>query len=875
MKRLISVLLTLALLVTAFAIVPVSAEDADKCFKEGEILYLRIENPADWADNAVLYANFTEYSREDNGGKSVVIAEADPEKYHPVKGLSYDEYRGAYAYTVTEKDAGAAAMRFWRGSDEKLWNCSVVLTAANCAEGLNTAVVTDWTDTGYLDTVNKFDLDAKINLSSAQGEPGEKFEINVTYNANKSANTSCEIFINNEKVSDGSSYDFTPEAAGVYVVTAKLFATHFSSGDFMSKAEVKASIIVGTSVVKAVVPDSLFAHASRGSKDTDAWVRWCDVGGTYYLFLPNSIREGDTVELYSSFSEAATLGETQIDANSIFDFSPKAEEEYKFSVGNAVCKVRFMYSYAESALFVNNTDDFNGMDFFSYLQQDKENFVAATGAYTHSIGTVTDVEIKKMKGRGNTSWNADKKGFNVTLKDAEQIAGMEKCKKFSLISNFQDAAMARNRILYDLSDAVGVPYASDSRMIDLYTNGNYQGTYQLCQKIDVGKNTLMSDISDKDYLDTETGKVKQYFSFVAEIDSSPSDDDFHFSVQNGNNLTIKSPELDADDPNLASVRGNIKGKFNTMFSKLESKAADIGNYIDLDSLAKVYLINELGKNWDSGASSFFLTYKPDKDGVYKFFASPVWDYDNSLGNAAGVERDLRNMGVTDYTLPTGWFSTKKNGYNGPNFLATAAKHSAVMKQVYKVWFEDFVPALDILNKNGIYEGELYSADAYRKIIKKSAEMNYMIWPLVTNTSWIADHSALQNWGVNYTYNEYGQITGADAQPFRSVKQYDQYTFDGQFDYMMDWLTSRAAWISGQYIEYYQPERPAPQVLKGDADFDGVVTILDATAIQRYLVDLREFNDDQKAAADTDGSGDVSIMDATRIQRYLAAFIDEL
>ena len=58
-------------------------------------------------------------------------------------------------------------------------------------------------------------------------------------------------------------------------------------------------------------------------------------------------------------------------------------------------------------------------------------------------------------------------------------------------------------------------------------------------------------------------------------------------------------------------------------------------------------------------------------------------------------------------------------------------------------------------------------------------------------------------------------------------------------------------------------------LRGDADGDGVVSVLDATAIQRRLVDLptASFNE---IAADVDGDG-LNIIDATSIQRYLADF----
>ena len=55
---------------------------------------------------------------------------------------------------------------------------------------------------------------------------------------------------------------------------------------------------------------------------------------------------------------------------------------------------------------------------------------------------------------------------------------------------------------------------------------------------------------------------------------------------------------------------------------------------------------------------------------------------------------------------------------------------------------------------------------------------------------------------------------------------------------------------------------------GDADCDGEITILDATAIQRHLASLETKAFDE-LAADADGDGEVTILDATAIQRWLA------
>ena len=60
----------------------------------------------------------------------------------------------------------------------------------------------------------------------------------------------------------------------------------------------------------------------------------------------------------------------------------------------------------------------------------------------------------------------------------------------------------------------------------------------------------------------------------------------------------------------------------------------------------------------------------------------------------------------------------------------------------------------------------------------------------------------------------------------------------------------------------------PAAILGDADRSGDVTILDATAIQRYLANLSNEVFDVRTA-DADGDESVTILDATAIQRYLA------
>lgn len=62
---------------------------------------------------------------------------------------------------------------------------------------------------------------------------------------------------------------------------------------------------------------------------------------------------------------------------------------------------------------------------------------------------------------------------------------------------------------------------------------------------------------------------------------------------------------------------------------------------------------------------------------------------------------------------------------------------------------------------------------------------------------------------------------------------------------------------------------AEELICGDADGDGEITIIDVTTIQRHLVDMIQLSDERLLAADVSGDG-IDITDATWIQRWLVS-----
>lgn len=55
---------------------------------------------------------------------------------------------------------------------------------------------------------------------------------------------------------------------------------------------------------------------------------------------------------------------------------------------------------------------------------------------------------------------------------------------------------------------------------------------------------------------------------------------------------------------------------------------------------------------------------------------------------------------------------------------------------------------------------------------------------------------------------------------------------------------------------------------GDVNCDGSIDVMDATEIQKYIIELVSFTDEQREYADFDFSGDINIVDATSIQLYI-------
>lgn len=120
-----------------------------------------------------------------------------------------------------------------------------------------------------------------------------------------------------------------------------------------------------------------------------------------------------------------------------------------------------------------------------------------------------------------------------------------------------------------------------------------------------------------------------------------------------------------------------------------------------------------------------------------------------------------------------------------------------------------------------------------------------------------------------TYTEDGDINSTDL--IGRLRNHMGFT------YMSLILSEKSDSEIDNYIASYESPTDGDinQSLPGDVDGDGVISIADATVLQKYLAGSVQLDDSRKAVGDVNGDGTISVTDATLIQKYIVGVITSL
>ncbi|MBQ3073936.1 MAG: CotH kinase family protein, partial [Ruminococcus sp.] len=561
--------------------------------------------------------------------------------------------------------------------------------------------------------------------------------------------------------------------------------------------------------------DGLYAYAGTEVSGTNAWQRWHQNNDVRHFFLAPTASDTEVIVL-NTYSSDVFLNGVMIPAGE-YATVPYVDGTTYTCSGATTQKVYIAKTDAEGAIYVNSqdgmvtvNDDANETetevdatyDLYAFLTGGTKNREATgvAGAVASEDGINEAATIKKIKGRGNSTWGETKKPFNITYKDNVQVDGM-KGKKWSLLANAKDGSLLRNRLVYDMANEISMVYACDSRFVDFFVNGYYKGSYQLTQKIEMGNNTVMPDLEEPEVEDVteDDGTVTPYpkadFDFILELDTeenAANAKDKGYTTPEGQWMTYKTP----DDPAAEQIEF-IKSKYNELEEALYGDdMAALEQILDLNDFARAYLINEVSKNIDAGVTSCYFVYS---SAAGKFYASPVWDYDNSIGNLPdnGARTDM-NGKVLDLDGPSGWYTRDLKHYarNARNVFGQAwyntsktADGKSFQDIVLEVWNADFADIVDILNGDATANGRLKSYEAYMQNLTKTGTWNQKADGAYVTADWKANKTSL----AVYNYN-------AETNTYTTENKEYPATFEGETEYAADWTISRLNWMAIQYAE---------------------------------------------------------------------------
>lgn len=334
--------------------------------------------------------------------------------------------------------------------------------------------------------------------------------------------------------------------------------------------------------------------------------------GQYYVFLP-CYAKLQHAKIQMSSSKEVKIGEYSIsDGMSCSVFEENIS--YLLRVGTTKSKIMFLKSSEVAAMHIDTQT--GSLDYIHAQKNNEE--LANIRLYTAEGEKNYSGTKDTMRGRGNYTWRTyEKKPYAIQLAQEADLLNMGAAQSWVLLANAADASHMKNKFIYDFASKIGLPYSPQSDWVELYINGEYQGLYLLCERIEVHP---------------ERVNVPSESSVLVslELDQPSEGNDVFFSTNAAQTLQLRYPENVTQDGlvQISQMWQNVENALLSADGVDPVSGKHWSDLIDVDSWMRKYIIEEMFANSDACYRSQYFYYDPSADKIY---AGPVWDYDRSLG----------------------------------------------------------------------------------------------------------------------------------------------------------------------------------------------------------------------------------------------------
>lgn len=674
-----------------------------------------------------------------------------------------------------------------------------------------------------------------LTLSWSAALGAEYYDV---FQCNKNNDTSSRTYL-------GTAYDTTFIATGLTADT-----------DYYFVAAGRTKVPTENNEVYKSAKWSNILHARTAPKPSDVTgvsavvdgqtIDLAEVDGAKYLFLPSSadltklsltfVTEPTSDRITLSGNKGTVYWSSSVDLTAVAGVNAAGYREITASVGTGqTMTFRVMQASPISTVYLTSSNSAQGRD---WVDASKQNIATGSMSMVSADGgSIYSGELKQIKARGNSTFTyADKKSYQIKLNTASDLLGnQEQVKTWVLLASYFDATQMHDKLMKDLATKLGLAYTASCNWVNLYYDGEYRGVYLLSEKNSVGaasvaitdmeeaykaQNPSYGDNMSTGLSQNAYGQQFQYTKglqepanitggYLIELNHNMWDEASGFKTRQGVAFNVKSPEW-CGEAAMKYISEYYQAFEDAVYAKDKTGAytgynASTGkyfyDYVDMDSLVKVFLLQELSLNCDGFISSVYF-YK-DADG--KMFAGPIWDQDMTFG--------------------TGWTKTNAADIEDYHYLAKALIQIPAFKTAVAEYYSStFAPAVrEWLGNNGTI------AHQYN-LLKDSAAMNYKLWDFIRIGDPKADGHIWQ--GASYESVVADMTSWIDARLSVMDKRFAQQTTlvgdvngDGDVDIFDVYTLSR-------YLAGYEVEGIIPA--NGDINGDGDVDIFDAWTLQRRL-----------------------------------------
>lgn len=240
-------------------------------------------------------------------------------------------------------------------------------------------------------------------------------------------------------------------------------------------------------------------------------------------------------------------------------------------------------------------------------------------------------DIMEIRGHGNSTWMSIRKSFHVKLEHKVNLLNLGESKHWILIANPFDDTCMKNKLLYELSGRMGMPYVNTT-WVNVTINGEYFGVYLLCEKISCMQGLPVNDgflyeLSGDYHASRDIMLNTQQPISIRRMNSRQK-------ILHDEIVNEKSEYLNAFE---TAIRSD---DFTTMY---QGTGVRYDELFDMDALAIYWLVQEFSFNEEMNKKSTYF-YQENQNTIMKM--GPIWDMDWSSG------------GLNSYTDETCYWATK-------------------------------------------------------------------------------------------------------------------------------------------------------------------------------------------------------------------------